>query len=144
MDNIITEYQKWKKQGDQLRMQAKQAMEIRFHELLTEAASIAQEYHRDFSATLKPPVNITAFRYKAPAGRKGKKGAKPPAFKPAPPAEKHTAPPDAKVTALHKRRAQLQKKIDVAKAAGKPTKNLDDRIYEVEDEIRLAGEGVFS
>ncbi len=140
MDNVITEYQKWKRQGEQLRAQAKQAMETRFHELLSEAALIAQKYHRDFSATLKPPVNITAFRYKVPAGRKGKKAAKQPASKPVElSTEKPTAPPDPKVTALQKRRAAIQKKIEVAKAAGKPTKNLDDRMYEVEDELRLAG-----
>ena len=145
MDNAITEYQKWKRQGEQLRTQAKQAMETRFHELLTEAASIAQEYHRDFSATLKPPANITAFRYKAAAGRKGKKGAKQTASKSVEtPAAKPAAAQDPKLTALYKRRAQIQKKIDIAKAAGKPTKNLDDRMYEVEDEIRLAGEGIFS
>jgi hypothetical protein len=135
MDNVITEYQKWKKQGEQLRTQAKQAMEIRFHELLSEAALIAQEYHRDFSATLKPPANITAFRYKAAAGRKGKKAAKPTASKPA---EVVAAAPSPQVVALQKRRAQIQKKLEVAKAAGKATKNLDDRLYEVEDELRLA------
>jgi hypothetical protein len=137
MDNVITEYQKWKKQGEQLRTQAKQAMEARFHELLAEAAQIAQEYHRDFGAALKPPANITAFRYKKPADRKGKKAAKPSAATPA-------APPSVnpKVVALHKQRTQIQKKLEAAKAAGKPTKNLEDRLYEVEDELRLAGEAV--
>jgi hypothetical protein len=110
-------------------------METRFHELLSEAALIAQEYHRDFSATLKPPVNITAFRYKAAAGRKGKKTAKPMAAKPV---ETVAAVPNPKVAALQKRRAQIQKKLEAAKAAGKPTKNLDDRLYEVDDELRLA------
>jgi hypothetical protein len=140
MDNVITEYQKWKKQGEQLRAQAKQAMEARFHELLSEAALIAQEYHRDFGAGLKPPSNITAFRYKAAAGRRGKKAAKPAKAVEAP-AEKPAAV-DPKVTAMYKQRAQLQKKIEAAKTAGKPTKNLDDRLYEVEDELRLAGESV--
>jgi hypothetical protein len=139
MDNVINEYQKWKKQGEQLRTQAKQAMEIRFHELLSEAALIAQEYHRDFSATLKPPANITAFRFKAAAGRKGKKTAKPTASKPV---EATPAAPNPKVVALQKRRAQLQKQLEVAKAAGKATKNLDDRLYEVEDELRLAENAV--
>ena len=140
MDNVITEYQKWKKQGEQLRIQAKQAMEARFHDLLTEAAQISQEYHRDFGATLKPPANITAFRFKAAAGRKGKKAAKPaPASKVT---EVPAAAPNPKVSGLYKQRTQLQKKLEVAKAAGKPTKNLDDRLYEVEDELRLAGESL--
>src|ERR1700722_15577842 len=98
MDNVISEYQKWKKQGEQLRMEAKQAMETRFHELLAEAAQIAQEYHRDFGASLKPTGSITAFRYKAAAGRKGKKGAKQAASKHAEAApDKPPAPPNPKL-----------------------------------------------
>jgi hypothetical protein len=34
---------------------------------------------------------------------------------------------------------QIQKKLEAAKGAGKPTKNLEDKLYEVEDELRLAG-----
>ena len=143
MDTVITEYQKWKKQGEQLRIQAKQAMESRFHDLLSEAAQISQEYHRDFGAHLKPPANITAFRFKAAAGKKGKKAAKPgsPKVVEALP-EKPAAAPSPKVVALYKQRSQIQKKLEVAKAAAKPTKNLDDRLYEIEDELRLAGETV--
>jgi hypothetical protein len=137
MDNVISEYQKWKKQGEQLRLQAKQAMEARFHELLGEAVQIAQEYHRDFGAAMKPPASITAFRYKKPADRKARKSASP-----KPPAPEPPPSVNPKVVALHKQRTQLQKKLEVAKAAGKPTKNLDDRIYEVEDELRLAGENL--
>lgn len=145
MDNVISEYQKWKKQGEELRLQAKQAMETRFHELLAEAVQIAMEYHRDFGAPLKPPANITAFRYKKPADRKGKKkpsgqGGKTP--EPEARVKAAAAPVDPKVASLQKQRSQLQKKLDVAKAAGKPTKNLDDRLYEVEDELRLAGQAV--
>ena len=143
MDNVISEYQKWKQQGEQLRAQAKQAMESRFHDLLSEAARIALEYHRDFGVTLKPPVSVTTFRYKAAAGKKVKKVAKPPEPKrPEPELEKPATAPNPKVASLYKQRAQIHKKLDVAKAAGKPTKNLDDRLYEIEDELRLAGEPV--
>jgi F0F1-type ATP synthase membrane subunit b/b' len=126
----ISEYQRWKQQGEQLRAQAKQAMEVRFRELLSEAAQIAENYRNDFGGPLKAPAGITAFRYKA-AG-KSKKAAKK-VEKPAP------APVDPKVAALQKRRAQIQKKIEEAKAAAKPTKNLEDKLYEVEDDLRLAG-----
>jgi len=44
MSDVITEYQKWKQQGDDLRVQAKQAMETRYRELLSEAVQIAEEY----------------------------------------------------------------------------------------------------
>lgn len=134
MDNVIAEYQKWKAQGESLRAQAKQAMETRFRDLLTEAARISQEYHRDFGAGLKPPPQITAFRFK-PTGVKVAKKAK--ATAPAP-----AAPPDPKLKALDKKLALARAKLDTAKTAGKPTKNLEDRVYEIEDEIRLASQAV--
>jgi hypothetical protein len=129
--DAITEYQKWKQQGESLRLQAKQAMEIRFRDLLLEAAQIAQEYHRDFGGALKPPASVTTFRYKATAGNKAKK--------PAAKTVTKASPTNPKVDELTRRRAQIQKKLEIAKAAGKPTRNLDDRLYEVEDELRLAG-----
>ena len=132
MDDVISEYQKWKQQGNTLRARAKEAMETRFRELLTEALQVAQEYQRDFGAALKPPAPVTAFRFKA-----GSKATKKAATK------KQTAlaaaPPDAKSAALMKRLDLAQKKLEAAKAAGKPTKNLEDRIYEIEDELRLSG-----
>src|SRR4051794_6497372 len=114
MDNVISEYQKWKKQGEQLRTEAKQAMETRFHELLGEAVQIAIEYQRDFGSVLKPAANITAFRYKKPGEKKGKKAAKPAATGSG---EKPAAAPNPKVVGLYKQRAQLQKKLEVVKAA---------------------------
>ena len=73
MNNIISEYQKWKLQGEDLRVQAKQAMESRFRELLVEAVQIAEEYRSDFGTALKPPPGVTSFRYKASARVKPKK-----------------------------------------------------------------------
>jgi hypothetical protein len=134
MDNVISEYQKWKQHGESLRAQARQAMETTFRDLLLQATRIAHEYRTDFGATLKPPPSITAFRYKAGprAGAKSKKVAKAAAPKASPP--KTIAP---KIVALEKRLAQTRGKLETAKAAGKPTKNLEDRIYEIEDELRL-------
>ena len=130
----ISEYQKWKQQGESLRAQAKQAMETRFRELLSEAAGIAQEYQRDFGASLKPPATITAFRYKRSVGQKPKKAAGPKPKAPAPDPQI-----SREIAGLEKRRVQIQKKLEAAKGAGKPTKNLEDKLYEVEDELRLAG-----
>jgi len=127
MDNIISEYQRWKQQGETLRTQAKQAMEGRFRDLLTEAARISQEYQKDFGSVLKPPAPITAFRFK-PAGVK--------AAKKTAPAQVSASNP--KVAGLEKKLAQTRTKLEATKAAGKPTKNLEDRIYEIEDEIRLS------
>ncbi len=132
MDTVIAEYRKWKQQGHALRAQAKQAMETRFRDLLTEAAQIAQDYHQDFGATLKPPASITAFRFKT-AAAKGKKGT----AKSAAPAVVAPAKPSPQ-SPLEKKLAQARAKLDAAKAAGKPTRNIEDKIYEIEDEIRLA------
>ena len=137
MDAIITEYQRWKQQGTTIRNQAKQAMEARFRDLLNEAAEIAQEYHSDFGAALKPPASITAFKYKAGQKVSPKKAAakSAPAL-PSPSAP--SAPVSAKLTALNKKLDAAKKKLDAAKAAGTSTRNLEDKLYEIEDEIRLA------
>jgi hypothetical protein len=132
MTDIISDYQKWKQQGENLRTQARQAMEARFRELLTEAAHIADEYRTDFGGQLKPPANVTAFRYKSGAKPKAKKAAAKPAPAPAAPAK-----PNPKVIALQKRIAGARKKLDDAKTAGTPTRPIEDKIYEMEDELRL-------
>jgi hypothetical protein len=142
MDNVISEYQKWKQHGESLRTQAKQAMETSFRDLLLQAARIAEEYRSDFGATLKPPPSITTFRYKtgARAGTRSKKVAKAAEPKSAVPKAVASKAADPKVVALEKRLAQTRSKLEAAKAAGKPTKNLEDRIYELEDDLRLSGQ----
>ena len=139
MADVISDYQKWKQQGENLKTQAKTAMEARFREVLTEAAAIAEEYRSDFGAVLKPPPAITAFRYKAAAKPKAKK-----AGKNAKPAAKAASAPepkaDPKMAGLQKQLAAAKKKLDDAKSAGTATRKLEDRIYEIEDEIRLAAQ----
>jgi hypothetical protein len=139
MNNVIDEYQKWKQQGEDLRVQAKQAMESRFRELLAEAVRIADEYRSDFGAPLKPPPGITSFRYKSSGKPKPKKNQQPTAA-----AKGANAPPKAiaktnpKTAGLQKRLAAAQQKLERAKASGAPTKNLEDRVYEIEDALRLS------
>jgi hypothetical protein len=141
MDNVISEYQKWKQQGESLRVHAKQAMETRFRDLLLEAVQIAQEYQRDFGLSLKPPATITAFRYKTSPGHKARTVAKAATPKrQESQLDRPAALPNPKMVGLQRRRTQIQKKLEAAKAAGKPTRNLEDKLYEIEDELRLAGE----
>ncbi|MBL8217716.1 MAG: hypothetical protein JNL62_00720 [Bryobacterales bacterium] len=146
MSNVISEYQRWKQQGESLRTQAKTAIETRFKELLNEAAQLAEEYRADFGAQLKPPNNITAFRYKTGVKPKGKKAAAKPAaaakVEPVVATPEVAAKPDKKVAALVKRLEAAKKKLDAAKAAGQPTRNLEDKVYEIEDEVRLATHAV--
>ena len=139
MANVISDYQKWKQQGEHLRTQAKQAMEARFRELLTEAVSIAEEYRADFGASLKPPAVVTGFRFKSSSRTKSKKAAKPAVAEAPPPAPKETKS-DPKLAGLQKQLATAQKKLQEAKAANSPTRRIEDRIYEIEDALRLAGQ----
>ena len=138
VENPIAEYKKWKQQGESLRNQARRMMEARFKELLTEAAHLAAEYHADFGMALKPPPQITAFRVAAgPSKSKPKTGQAPAAATPtaAPTIE---AKPSPKLAALEKKLLTAKKKLDAAKAGGGPTKVLEDRVYELEDDLRLA------
>jgi hypothetical protein len=138
MSDVIEEYQKWKQQGQELRTQARQAMETRFRELLAEAAQIAEEYRADFGAPLKPQAPVTAFRYKSGSRGKPRKAAK--AGKPERAEERAPVKPNPKAAALEKRLATARKKLEDAKAAGKATRALEDRIYEIEDELRLSAQ----
>jgi|SRR4051794_4792856 hypothetical protein len=144
MPDVISEYQKWKQQGEDLRVQARHAMETRYRDLLTEAVQIAEMYKSDFGAALKPPSAVTAFRYKAAAKAKAKKAVKPGA-KPAAKAELAPAAPspaapksNPKVVGLQKKLATARKKLEDAKAGGATTRPYEDKVYELEDELRLA------
>jgi hypothetical protein len=139
MNNVISDYQKWKQQGEDLRVQAKQAMEARFRELLVEAMQIAEEYRSDFGAALKPPPGVSSFRYKSPGKPKPKKTRNPATTdKGSDLPLKSVVKPNPKIAGLQKRLAVSQQKLEQAKASGAPTKNLEDRIYEIEDAIRLS------
>jgi hypothetical protein len=146
MTDVITEYQKWKSQGEELRAKAKLAMEARFRDLLLEAVKVAEEYKTDFGGVLKPPPAVATFRYKAGKVKKAAPAAKPgpgaskkaeaptaPEKKPLPPAK-----PDRKFLGLQKRLETAKKKLEAAKAAGAPTRDLDDKVYELEDALRVA------
>jgi hypothetical protein len=139
MSDVISEYQKWKQQGDDLRLKAKQAMESRFRELLAEAAQIAEEYRADFGSVLKPPSTVSVFRYKAHAKTKGKKGVR---QKVAMQTDSHSpiAPEktNPKLAPIQKRLTAAKRKLEEAKTGGKATRPLEDKIYEIEDELRLA------
>lgn len=156
MSNPISEYQRWKQQGEDLRAKAKQAIETRYRELLLEAIQLAEEYKADFGKALKPPSAVTSFRYKAVgrAAAKKKPAAKAPGVSSAAPKaaapKRAAAKPAAKavaaapaennagrVKALEKKLAAARQKLDAAQTGGAPTQNLEDRIYELEDDLRL-------
>lgn len=135
MSDPIADYLEWKKQGGELRARAKHAIEARFRELLTEAAHLAEAYKEDFGTKLALPSGVTSFQFKA-GGKKPVKKAAPAAAPKAEPAP--VVKVDPKVAGLEKQLAAAKKKLEAAQAKGAPTRNLEDRVYEIEDELRLA------
>ncbi len=145
MSDPIVDYLEWKKQGGELRARAKQAIEVRFRELLTEAAQLAEAYKEDFGVSLAPPSSVTVFKFKVGAKKPVKKAA--PAAAPGKAAPVAVVAPaaasvDPKIVALEKQLAGARKKLEAAQAKGASTKNLEDRIYELEDDLRLATHSV--
>jgi hypothetical protein len=144
MTDVISQYHQWKQQGEDLRAQARQAMEARFRGLLLEAVQLAQEYRNDFGAPLKPPPGIIAFRFRAGGKSRPRQAGKPKAPVKPDPAPRRAAPaaakPDRKVAGMQKRLQTARQKLEAARAAGAPTRDLEDRIYEIEDTLRLAAQ----
>jgi hypothetical protein len=98
----------------------------------------AEEYRADFGKALKPPPLVTTFRYKASGKPKAKKAAKQPAAKPAAQAAPSAPAADSKTKRIQRQLETARKKLEDAKAAGKTTRPLEDRVYEIEDALRLA------
>lgn len=123
MSTNLEQYRAAKADYLKLRNQAKKELIARFNELANELLSIQRELAEDFGEKIAMPAKPK----KKPAGA----ASAPSAF-----------------TANEQRVAAVQKKIDGQKKklaelqeAGKPTKTVEDRIYELEDELRLAKEG---
>jgi len=120
----IDQYRDAKTTYEKLRNQAKKELITRHQELANELLLIQQELREDFGHKVTMPT-------KARNGH---------AKKAAPPAKAElVAPSSLKVTAIEKKLAAQKKKLADAQAANKPIKPIEDRIYELEDELRLAG-----
>jgi hypothetical protein len=128
MSSTLAQYREARQNLHRLRTQAKKELIARFHELSAELVQVQRELLEDFGEK----IAISA---------KPKKGAVKKAL-PATPNALATAPapqaPKPAPSPLQKKLDAEQKKLAAAKAAGKPTKAIEDRIYEIEDEIRLA------
>jgi hypothetical protein len=125
MPTAIDQYREAKNNYLKLRNQAKKELLARFHELAAELIQLQRELLEDFGEKIAIPA----------------KPKKPRAVKPAQPEASVPAerPPAAspKVVELQKQLEREKKKLAAVQSAGKPTKAVDDRIYELEDEIRL-------
>jgi hypothetical protein len=123
----LEQYREAKNQYLKLKNQAKKELLARFHALAAELMQVQRELLEDFGEKVSLPLK--------PA--RPKKPSVPPQPVPAAaPAEPPAA--SAKKVALTRQLEKQKKKLDGLKAAGKPTRAVEDRIYELEDEIRLS------
>jgi hypothetical protein len=126
MPNTIDQYREAKDAYLKLRTQAKKELVSRFNELANELLRVQKELRDDFGVKISLPSKA--------------KNSRPSKGTPAPAATKPTAPDSPKVAALEKKVAAEKRKLDQAVASGKADKSIRDRIYELEDELRLARE----
>jgi hypothetical protein len=123
MSSTLDQYREAKQSWMKLRNQAKKELITRFHEVAAELHQIQRELLEDFGEKVSLPT-----KPKKAAAKKATPA-------PAAPAAPKVSPA---VAALQKKLELQQKKLAEAKAANKPTKAIEDRIYEIEDDIRLA------
>jgi hypothetical protein len=123
MANTLEQYREARQSWMKLRNQARKELIARFHQVSAELLQIQKELLEDFGEKVTIPL-------------KPKKAAKPVKAAAPAPVEKPAEKPE--VVALRKKLAAQQKKLAEAQAAGKPTKAIEDRIYEIEDDLRLA------
>lgn len=131
MPSTIDQYREAKATYEKLQSQAKKDLLARFQELANELLRIQKELREDFGTKVAIPS-------KRKPVRRGSKPAPPPKAAP----QKHAAPepPNPAIARTEKKLATQRRKLEEAVKAGGDSKAIKDRIYELEDELRLARE----
>jgi hypothetical protein len=125
MSTTIEQYREAKAQYLKLRNQAKKDLVTRFHALSNELLQVQRELLEDFGEKITLPV-------------KSKKAARPTRTPKLPEPPPVPAPPSPKIAGIERQIDKLKKKLTETQTAGKPVKAIEDKIYELEDELRLA------
>lgn len=134
--NAIEQYRQAKSDYLRLRNQAKKELIARFHQAANELFQIQRELLEDFGEKIaipskakksRPVKGVKASERKTPAAQTAKTA---PAAGP--------AAVSPQVASLQQQLQKARKKLSDTQGAGKPTKATEDRIYELEDAIRLA------
>ena len=115
----IAQYREAKSQYLKLKNQAKKELIARFNTLAGELLQVQRELLEDFGEKVSLPTKASATK-------------KPRVSATSSTAAAVTAPSPADTA-----KKKQKKKLEELKATGKPTKAVDDRIYELQDEIRL-------
>ncbi len=126
MSNTIEQYREAKNTYLKLQAQAKKDLLTRFHQLEDELLQVQRELRDDFGLKV-------AIRAKPKSGRVRK----------LPPVKRESEKPienSPAIAGIEKRLALQRRKLEEAGKAGKPEKSIRDRIYELEDELRLSKE----
>lgn len=127
MANTIDEYREAKATFLKLRDQAKKDLLAEFHQLAAQLLEVQRELREDFGHKIAIP---TKAKHKRPKKSSGKTAA------PAPKTiDNH------KIAAIEKKIAAQKKKLDETSKAGRPVQGIKDKLYELEDELRLSREG---
>lgn len=130
--NAIDQYRHAKSEYLRLRTQAKKELIARFHQASNELFQIQRELLEDFGEKIaipsKPKKNRAA---------KAVKGAQRSAS-PEPAAQPPGAANTPEIRTLQQNLQKARKRLSELQSAGKPVKTAEDRIYELEDALRLA------
>jgi hypothetical protein len=123
MSNTVDAYREAKMTYLRLRDQAKKDLLAQFNQLANQLFQIQKELRDDFGHKVSVPT-----KPKSSARKK------------VPVAVERSEPPksSAKISAIEKKLSLQRKKLDENAKAGKPVQLIKDRIYELEDELRLA------
>jgi len=125
------------KQAVELENAAKKEIQDRFKVLLDEAAQLAVTYRKTFGGKLEPPKSVKVFAVADHASRgAAKPGAKKKAAVEAPPPPPPPPVDSKKLAALKRSLAAAEEKV-AASHDDKEKRRLQDKIYMIEDEIRL-------
>lgn len=142
MSNFLNEFQETRNKYNELRAQAEKAMQAEFVEALEKAAQMQKDFSDEFGGKLKLPASVLRFVVNTAKTRKKRTPKTPPVMAPTPitaAADGATTPDGPKIARLKKSLKSLTTKLATAKAESKPTRDLEDKLFEVTDELRLAG-----
>jgi hypothetical protein len=123
MPNTVDAYREAKMTYLRLRDQAKKDLLAQFQQLANQLFQIQKELREDFGHKVTIPSKPKTARAKKAAPAPDK------------PAEVKASP---KIAIIEKKLALQKRKLDESTKAGKPAQRIKDRIYELEDELRLA------
>ncbi|HEX4769923.1 MAG TPA: hypothetical protein VH351_03770 [Bryobacteraceae bacterium] len=128
MPNTVDAYREAKMTYMRLRDQAKKDLLAQFYQLSNQLFQIQKELRDDFGHKVAIPSKPKTKRAKKVTAP----GPKPVEAKPV---EVKTSP---KITAIEKKIALQSRKLQEMVSTGKPTQAIKDKLYELEDELRLA------